>query len=242
LNAIAAGRIVALILLFAVCAPLHIITKALFGRSRWPRRFLARAAWLCGARVRTTGGPIAPRTLLVCNHTSWLDIPILAGATGCAFVSKAELGHPLICWMADQNHTLYVQREKRGEAARQAEAVARKLEEPQPLTIFPEGTTGPGTRLLSFRSSLFEAVAPSPPGVTVRPVAIDYGEAAPEIGWYDEPGKNNVLRILGRSRPIPIIVRILDPLPPMNDRKALAAAAHRAIADALSSSPGTAHL
>lgn len=242
MNAIAAARIAALILLFAVCAPFHVVSKALFGRSGWPRRFLASAAWLCGARVRTVGGPSARHTLLVCNHTTWLDIPVLAGATGCAFVSKAELGHPLICWMADQNHTLYVQREKRGEAARQAQAVARKLEEPQPLAIFPEGTTGPGTHLLPFRSTLFEAVAPPPPGVTIRPVAVDYGAVAAEIGWSDERGKDNVLRILGRKRPILLTVRILDPLPPFEDRKALAHAAREAILAALPSSRGTAHL
>lgn len=239
---IAAGRIAAIVLLFAVCAPLHMLTKALFGRSGWPRRFLAAAARLCGARVSVTGAPIAPHTLLVCNHTSWLDIPVLAGATGCAFVSKAELGHPLICWMADQNHTLYIHRERRGAAAEQAAAVARKLEQARPLVIFPEGTTGPGTHLLPFRSALFAAVAPPPPGVSVRPVAVDYGAAAPEIGWYEDPGKENVLRILGRPGSIPVTVRVLDPLPPTDDRKALAQAARDAIEAALTSSRRPAHL
>ena len=229
-------------LLFAFCVPLHILTKALLRRSNWPRRFLGSAAWICGARVCTEGGPIAPHTLLICNHTSWLDILVLAGATGCAFVSKSELGHPLIHWMADQNDTLYVRRDRRRGAPQQAQAIARKLRDPQPLALFPEGTTGPGTHLLSFRSTLLSAVTPLPNGVTVRVVAIDYGEAAPEIGWYDEPGKNNVLRILGRTRPIPVIVRILHPLPAIDDRKALAQAARDAILAALPSSRRAAHL
>ena len=236
------ARIAALVLLFAFCVPLHILTKALLRRSNWPRRFLGSAAWICGARVCTEGGPIAPHTLLICNHTSWLDILVLAGATGCAFVSKSELGHPLIHWMADQNDTLYVRRDRRRGAPQQAQAIARKLRDPQPLALFPEGTTGPGTHLLSFRSTLLSAVTPLPNGVTVRVVAIDYGEAAPEIGWYDEPGKNNVLRILGRTRPIPVIVRILHPLPAIDDRKALAQAARDAILAALPSSRRAAHL
>lgn len=182
------------------------------------------------------GKRLRPHTLLVCNHTSWLDIPILGGATSCAFVSKAKLGHPLVHWMADQNATLYIRRDHRRASARQAQAITEKLREPQPLALFPEGTTGPGTHMLPFRSTLFEAVVPAPPRVEVRPVAIDYGEAAPEFGWYDEPGKNNVLRILGRSRTVPIAVRILDPLDPMMDRKALARAAREAIEAALSSS------
>ena len=229
-------------LLFVVCVPVHILTKALFGRSNWPRRFLGLSAWICGARVEIEGDPIAPHTLLICNHTSWLDILVLAGSTGCAFVSKAELGHPLIHWMADQNHTLYVRRDHRRGAPQQAEAIARKLLDPQPLALFPEGTTGPGTHLLHFRSTLLSAVTPLPHGVRVRPVAIDYGEAAPEIGWYEEPGASNLLRLLGRTSSIPVIVRILDRLPGMNDRKALAHAAREAILASLPSSRRSAHL
>ena len=235
---IAGARIAALILLLAFCVPVHVATKLIFGWSDWPRRFLRASAWICGARVRITGKLIRPHTLLVCNHTSWLDIPILGGATGCAFVSKNELGHSLVHWMADQNDTLYVRRDHRRGAPDQARQIADKLRDPQPLALFPESTTGPGTHMLPFRSSLFEAVAPAAPRVEVRPVAIDYGEAAPEFGWYGEPGKDNVLRILGGVRPVPVTIRILDPLEPMEDRKALAQAAREEIEAALSSSPG----
>lgn len=227
------ARIAALVLLFAACAPIHIVTKALRGRSDWPPRFLAASAWICGARVRITGQSMRPHTLLICNHTSWLDILVLGGATGCAFVSKAELGHPLVHWMADQEQTLYVRRDDRRGAPKQAEAVGRKLKDPQPLALFPEGTTGPGTYLLPFRSTLLAAVAPPPRGVAVRPVAIDYGEAAPELGWHGESGKANVLRTLGRTRPVHVTIRILDPLPAMDDRKALTHAAREAIAESL---------
>jgi 1-acyl-sn-glycerol-3-phosphate acyltransferase len=233
---VAAARIGALLLLFAVCVPVHVATKLLFGRSHWPRRFLAAAAWICGARVQVTGKRLRPHTLLVCNHTNWLDIPILGGATGCAFVSKSELGHSLVHWMANQNDTLYVRRDDRRGAAGQAHALAEKLRDPQPLALFPEGTTGPGTHMLRFRSTLFEAVAPAPRDVQVRPVAIDYGDAAAEFGWYHEPGKDNVLRILGRRRSVAVTVRILDPLEPISDRKALAEAAREEIEAALASS------
>ena len=182
------------------------------------------------------GKPPGPHTLLICNHVSWLDIPVLGGATGCGFVSKHELGHPLVHWMADQGPTLYVRRDHRKGAPHQAEAIANRLQEPQPLALFPEGTTGPGTHMLPFHSTLFAAVTPPQPGVAVRPVAIDYGDAAPDVGWYQEPGLRNVLRTLGRARSTPVIVRLLDPLPPMQDRKALASAARDAIADALASS------
>lgn len=183
-----------------------------------------------------TGEPAGPHTLLIANHSSWLDIMVLAGATGCAFVSKSELGHPLIHWLADQNHTLYIRREDRRGAREQATAIAGKLQGQHPVALFPEGTTGPGDELLPFRPTLLAAVTPTPPGIAVRPVAIDYGPATSEVGWHEESGKDNVLRILGRRRAIPVTVRLLDPLAPTGDRKALAAAAREAIAAALASS------
>src|SRR6185437_520531 len=104
-------------------------------------------------------------------------IGILGGTLRGAFVSKAELGHPLIHWLADQNGTVYVRRTERKAAREQAIAVAKALEGPKPVTIFPEGTTGPGTHLLPFRSTLLEAVQFTSRDVLVRPVAVDYGRA-----------------------------------------------------------------
>jgi len=225
-----------------LCLPLHLLSKLLFRRSDWPRRFLGGVAAICGVRIVTTGSPVEPHTLLVCNHVSWLDILVVARATGCAFVSKHELGHPIIHWLADQNATLYVRRDHKRGAPGQAEAIAHKLAEPQPLALFPEGTTGHGRHLLPFRSTLFVAVAPPPPGVSVRPVAIDYGAEAPEIGWHEEPGKDNLLRILGHRAPLDVTVRLLEPLPATSDRKALAEQARRAIEEALTSSRGSATL
>jgi len=174
--------------------------------------------------------------LLLANHVSWLDILILAGATGCAFVSKDNLGHGFIHWLADQNQTLYIPRGRRSTTADQARAIASRLDHPQPLALFPEGTTGPGDHLLPFRSSLLAAVAPAPARAAVRPVALDYGSAASEVGWYGESGKDNVLRVLGRNGHLPTVVHCLPPLERSEDRKLLAHQAREAIAAALAAS------
>src|SRR5215213_6173941 len=147
----AAMRVGGLVLLFAVVAPVHIATKLLLRRSPWPPRFLAAAAWIIGARVTREGAPVTGHTLLIANHTSWLDILVLSGSTGTAFVSKDKLGHSFIHWLADQNATVYVKRTHRKGAKDQAIAVAKALEGAKPVTVFPEGTTGPGTHLLPFR-------------------------------------------------------------------------------------------
>ncbi len=190
---------------------------------------------MCGARVRVEGAPLAPHSLILANHTSWLDILILAGATGARFVSKAEIERvPLIGWLADQNRTLYIDRAQRGDAHGQVRRIAAALDDAQPLAIFPEGTTGGGQTLLPFRSTLLQAVAPPPPGVSVRPVAISYHDAQ-RIAWVGESGLANALRVLGLRGRRQVTVRLLDPLPPATDRKALARSAAAAIGAALSS-------
>jgi 1-acyl-sn-glycerol-3-phosphate acyltransferase len=220
--------------LFAVCAPLHILTKTLAGGSSpWPKWFLRAASWIAGVRVRMAGAPIRPHTLLIANHTSWLDILVLGGATDCAFVSKAELGHPLIHWLADQGATVYVRRSQRSGARDQAIAIAKALGRDKPVALFPEGTTGPGTRLLPFRSTLLEAANFAAKDVAIRPVAVDYGVAAAEVGWFDESGKTNVLRLLGRKGTLPVTVHVLDPLDRAGDRKQLTLEARQRIAETL---------
>ena len=238
----AAVRSILLLLLFAVLGPIHVVTKLIFGRSGWPRRFLAAAAWIVGARPVVRGQPLGGRTLLISNHVSWLDILILGGTIGTAFVSKDNLGHGVIHWLADQNHTLYVRREDRKGSKDQAIAIARAAERDQPITLFPEGTTGPGDELLPFRSSLLEAAFHASDDVAVRPLALDYGAAASEVGWHGESGKDNVLRILGRKGTLPVTVHLLPALDRTSDRKALAQAAREAIAETLASSRSAAPL
>ena len=233
MNLRAAARIAGILLLFAVLAPVHLVTKLILRRSPWPPRFLSASAWILGVRVRVEGAKIRPHTLLVSNHVSWLDILVLGGSTGCAFVSKAELGHPLIHWLADQNATVYVRRSHRKGAKDQAIAIARALERDKPVVLFPEGTTGPGTHLLPFRSTLLEAANFAAKDVAIRPVVMDYGGAAAEVGWWQEPGKDNVLRLVGRKGTLPVTVRVLPPLDRCGNRKQLAHEAREAIAERL---------
>jgi 1-acyl-sn-glycerol-3-phosphate acyltransferase len=233
MNGRALLRIGGLVLLFAVLGPIHCVTRLLLGRSPWPPRFLAAAAWIVGARVRRSGAPIHGHTLLISNHVSWLDILVMGGATNCAFVSKDELGHPFIHWLADQNGTVYVKRAHRKGAKDQAHTIAKALEDAKPVVLFPEGTTGPGTHLLPFRSTLLEAANFAAKDVTIRPVVLDYGAAAAEIGWWHESAKDNVLRLLARRGKLPVMVHLLEPLDRSGDRKQLAHGAREAIAKML---------
>jgi len=234
-------RLASLIALFLVYVLPHLLSKWTLGRSGWPPRFLRHASAIAGVRTTVEGGQIEPHSLIIANHTSWLDILLLGGFVGAAFVSKAEVkSTPVVGWLADQNRTVYIERSARRDAHGQVEQIRDALAHDQPLAVFPEGTTGNGRHLLHFRSTLLEAVAPPPPGVIVRPVAIDFGEHADLVDWHSgEPGMANFRRVLGHRGTIGVTIRLLQPLPASDDRKETARYARQSIAAALSSLAAT---
>ena len=235
-----AFRVCCLFLALLACLPLHYLWKIARAPSPWPRLFLGRAARIAGMRSEIVGRPLRSHVLFVANHLSWLDILLLAGATGSAFVSKAEVArYPLIGWLARLNRTIFVARAERGAVRGQVDAVRSTLATGQPVALFPEGTTAGGDEVLPFRASLFASLYPPSPDIRVQPVAIDYGKAASDIAWVgDEPAKANALRILRRKGHVPVRLYFLEPVDPASipDRKLLADAARSEIVAALAPS------
>lgn len=225
-----------LALLFLVIP--HVFYRMIRRPSPMVMAFLNAAGWISGLRIRTTGTRLRRKVLFVSNHISWLDILALGGAARSAFVSKAEIGRtPLVGWLADQNNTVYVEREARREIGTQALQLRDALQSGQPVTLFPEGTTGTGEAMLPFRPALFQAVIPTPDDVRVQPVFLDYGADAAQIAWLEgEGGLDNFRRILSRVKPITLTIHYLVPLDLAGDadRKQLSEAARRAISDAIS--------
>lgn len=219
------------ILLFLVVP--HLCYRAARRPSPMVMAFLNAIGWVAGLRIRTTGKRLRRGVMFASNHVSWLDILALGGAARSAFVSKAEVRDtPLIGWLADQNHTIYVERSAKRDVHAQAHMLHRELHRGHPVTLFPEGTTGDGRGMLPFRASLFQAVVPPPPGVRIQPVLLDYGVHAPDIAWAgEESGLANFWRILSRWRGIPLTIHYLAPLPfdVAHDRKAIAEACRAAI-------------
>jgi len=227
--------LVALVLL--ICLPLHYLHRLSGRPSPWPRRFLARVGTAAGLKPTIIGSPLRSHVLFVANHLSWLDIMVLAGASGAAFVSKDEVGRwPVLGWLARLNNTVFIARTERRAVRGQADALRAALAGGQPVALFPEGTTGGGTDVLPFRASLLQSVFPPLPGLMVQPVALDYGEAGKDIAWIGDEGAGaNARRVLSRGGVIPVSVRFLEPIDPveLGDRKALAERARAEIVAAL---------
>lgn len=121
----------------------------------WSAQLLAHA----GVRLQIQGQPpVQGPLLLVSNHISWLDIPVLHAARHCRFISKSDVkGWPLIGALATAAGTLYIERNSRRDARRMVESMQQALERREILAVFPEGTTGDGRRLLPFHANLLQA-------------------------------------------------------------------------------------
>ncbi|WP_041208562.1 lysophospholipid acyltransferase family protein [Sphingobium quisquiliarum] len=217
-----------------LCLLPHLIWRALGRRSPWPRLFLGMAARSIGARVRTEGHAFRGDSFIIANHVSWIDILALGGATGAAFVAHDGIaGWPVIGWLAAQNNTLFVARNRRGALAHQISGLRAALAGHQPVALFPEGTTSDGSGLLPFKPSLLAVLLPPPRAVMIQPVHIDYGAATADIAWHsDEAAGANARRLLERRGPLDVTLRFLEPFDPLQypDRKQLAAVTSERIA------------
>ena len=230
-------RAAGLIGLLLVFVPLHYLYRLFAYGSPFPMLFLRYAARVCGARVAIVGTHLKRDVFFIANHISWVDILALAGASGTAFVAKAELAEaPVVGWLASLNRTVFVKREHRMGVAEQINALKEALVDNWSVTVFPEGTTTDGQSLLPFKTSMLSVLEPPPPGVLVQPVILDYGPVAEWIGWIgEEGGVNNAKRVLSRKGSFKVALHYLEPFSPedFKGRKAIGMESRRRIEEAL---------
>lgn len=140
---------------------------------RWSVRMLA----IMGVALRVQGevpgrGPL----LQVANHLSWLDILVMNAARPSRFVSKADVQRwPVLGLLITGAGTLYIERESRRDAMRVVHRVAERLRAGDVISVFPEGTTGDGSELLTFHANLFQAAISAE--APVMPVALRFVHA-----------------------------------------------------------------
>ncbi|ODT72798.1 MAG: hypothetical protein ABS75_03075 [Pelagibacterium sp. SCN 63-23] len=146
-----------------------------------PRLFHRLGCLFLGLRVRvigkpSTGGP----TLLVSNHISWTDIVAIGSVADVTFVAKREVGDwPFVGMMANLQRTIYVDRTRRSDAGRTAEAMGQRMAGGNAVLLFAEGQSDIGTHVLPFRSALIGAaqhamIDAGAKDVLVQPLTIAY--------------------------------------------------------------------
>ena len=119
--------------------------------------------------------------LILANHASWLDIPVIGAMTPVVFVAKSEVATwPVFGLLAKLQRTIFIERERRHKTGEAAREMAERLRGGDAVLLFPEGTSSDGVRILPFRSALIGAVhhaigdSTHHQQVTVQPVSIAY--------------------------------------------------------------------
>ena len=181
--------------------------------------------------LRAEGVEHVPATgafIVVANHCSNLDPPMLGWATGhqvgrvVHFMAKIEMRRwPIIGWLATQSGVFFV---RRGEADRAAQRLSLEaLADGRPVALFPEGTRSRDGRMREFKGgAAFLAIRS---GAPVLPVGIA-GSHRMFPGRARWPHRTRVTVVIGEPFVVP-------PQPDGRlDRTALARASI-AIADAV---------
>jgi lyso-ornithine lipid O-acyltransferase len=190
--AIAAVLITTLVLL-----PFHLVFLwlELPWRDRLPRLWHKAALWAIGVKVHVHGEAEPRRPLMIAaNHSSWIDILVVASVVDATFVAKSEVRDwPVFGLLARLQRSIFIKREERRQTREQADEMATRLNAGEAVVLFPEGTTTDGNRLKEIKSSLFAAAtaaARHAPGgmVHVQPVSVTYTRIhGMAMGHYHRP-------------------------------------------------------
>jgi lyso-ornithine lipid O-acyltransferase len=170
-----------------------------------------------GVRIRIHGQIAAARPqLVVSNHISWLDIPILGAMRPTEFLAKKEVGAKSFARaILSLQGVAFVDRSRRRCIPAVNAEIARRMRDGAAVILFAEATTGDANRLRPFRSSHFEAVrqtldADAGAQAVVQPIFIAYSRLAglplgraerPQVAWYgDMEFFSHFLRLLEFGR------------------------------------------
>jgi 1-acyl-sn-glycerol-3-phosphate acyltransferase len=216
------------------------------GRVTFPVFYHRICCRILGLKLEVHGRPVKKRpSLLVANHTSYLDIEVLGSLIGGCFVAKSEVASwPLFGWLARLQRTVFVDR-RRGSTGDQRDQINERLQGGDRLILFPEGTSGDGNRVLAFKSALFSVaerrVDDEP--LTVQPVSVAYArfsnlpmdrDLRPYFAWYGDMYLATHVWRMVKLGGATVVVQFHDPVTIETvggTRRALAEHCHGVVAD-----------
>lgn len=193
---------------FALTVPLMPVQAALLrlspkGARRFPHWYHRQVCRLIGVRLTIEGRLAEDRpVLLVSNHTSWLDIPVLSAVAPVSFVAKKEVARwPFVSWLAKLQRSVFVDRERRSAVGATTNEIMARLATGDTVVLFAEGTSSDGIRVLPFKSALVGSVhqalgtSHGHDSIAVQPLSLAYtrfdglpvGRALRErVAWYGD--------------------------------------------------------
>ena len=158
------------------------------------RLFYRLAAWGWRIKVQVKGELAKDRPLiLLSNHCSYLDVPVLGQIAPVRFTPKAEVaGWPVIGFLCKLADCVFIDR-RRTKTKENQQQLAAVLNQRGIISIFPEGTTNDGSAVGEFRSSYVSLAEVA--NIPVQPVTVIYRHrngqpldraAMDKVAWYGD--------------------------------------------------------
>ena len=137
---------------------------------------------IVGISVHVEGHPAKEGVILISNHRSYMDIPILMGLSPCVFLAKAELQNwPVIGWAATVARTVFVDRNNLESRTKSRETLRERLSEGLSVLIFAEGTTIQRGDLRPLKPGMFHEAAEAQLPIQLVCIEVEKDEDA----WTD---------------------------------------------------------
>lgn len=123
---------------------------------RWARVVLRTLS----VRLSVRGTPPVGGALLVANHLSYFDIPVLAAIRPLSFLAKSEVARwPVLGLLLRVVGVQFVVRDNLRSLPAVADRLLGEVAAGHAVLFFPEGTSSSGERVLPFRPALLEPAA-----------------------------------------------------------------------------------
>ena len=148
--------------------------RLIYDTTNWFGKKMVRVA---GSTVEVKGLENVPQdqpVLVVSNHQSNMDIPVLLGYLNkpIGFVSKAEIKKfPLVSKWMELMNCVFMDRSNRRQSLQAIKDGIEILKQGHSIVIFPEGTRSKGGEMEEFKAGSFHLAVKA--GVAILPVTLD---------------------------------------------------------------------
>jgi len=156
--------------------------------------------FVCGVKLIVKGKIKQNPVLIVANHVTWLDIPVIHSFKLAGFVAKAEISKwPILGWAVKSGETLFIARGKHESRKKVLQAINKRLRQGRSIAVFPEGKATDGNQMAKFHRQLMHPAVEN--NIPIQAITIKYhkkdGSRNKSICFVNnEHFLKNVLRIL----------------------------------------------
>ena len=171
--------------------------------------------------------------LVVSNHISWLDIPVIFSLKPITFVSASDVKTwPIIGMLAKFSGAIFIDRKRKSVLLEVIQAMNHHFKKhKQSICIFPEGITSNGYQVLPFKSNLFQSAFEA--NKLLLPLSIQYKEnnvISNRTSFHGSMSLFQSFKRIAQSNHIEVLLDIGHPVKPSQSRKELSVKLQKAIA------------